>query len=541
MPQRKAPFTSGSFAERIYWINTKMSQKVAAIDRKASFKNAGKSFDEMRRKRCEMNVELRKAHKDDQLFKRRNIDQLDEIEEENVTVIEPTCMSPIKMTVPEMIEGMKSSNPKMRMIATRSARKMLSKERHPPIDELIEAGVVPICVELLDDENPNTQFEATWALTNIASGTSEQTMTVINANAIPKFLQLLSSPHLNLAEQATWALGNIAGDGARARDLLLGLGTMPQILALVQPNTPTTFLRNIVWAISNLCRNKNPAPDFEKIKICLPLLNQLIHTTDVETLSDICWALSYISDGHNDKIQAVVDTGVVPRLVELLDSEETTILTAALRTVGNIATGNDHQTDCVIQAGGLQKMKKLLSSSRVNIVKEAAWTISNITAGNSRQIDHVIQEGLLPYIVNILENGDAKVQKEAAWIITNFTTSATKEQVSMLINHGVMVPFCNLLSSFDVKTIQVVLEGLDNLLEIALQVGELNQMALLVEESGGLEKLEALQHHENETVYQKCYKIISMAFNDSAENSIENGDTIEFNPQPVNTVNGFNF
>lgn len=147
-----------------------MSQKVAAIDRKASFKNAGKSFDEMRRKRCEMNVELRKAHKDDQLFKRRNIDQLDEIEEENVTVIEPTCMSPIKMTVPEMIEGMKSSNPKMRMIATRSARKMLSKERHPPIDELIEAGVVPICVELLDDENPNTQFEATWALTNIASG-----------------------------------------------------------------------------------------------------------------------------------------------------------------------------------------------------------------------------------------------------------------------------------------------------------------------------------------------------------------------------------
>lgn len=511
-----------------------MSHKPASTnDRRACFKNAGKNTDEMRRKRSEVNIELRKATRDDQLFKRRNIDLLEDSDEENNVAPETNVMSPVKLTVDEMIQGMQSANSHERMIATRAARKILSKERHPPIDKLIEAGVVPHCVHLLDDvENPSTQFEAAWALTNIASGNSVQTMTVINANAIPKFIQLLRSPHLNLAEQATWALGNIAGDGAQARDLLLDLGTLPQILSLIQPNMPTTFLRNIVWAISNLCRNKNPPPDFEKIKICLPVLAKLIHSSDIETLGDICWALSYISDGHNDKIQAVVDTGVVPRLVELLDAQETTVLTAALRTVGNIATGNDIQTDCVIQAGVLHKMKKLLQSPRINIVKEAAWTISNITAGNSRQIESVIQEGLLPYIVSILESGDVKVQKEAAWIVTNFTTSATKEQVSLFINQGVIGPFCNLLSSLDVKTIQVVLEGIDNLLEIAEQVGSLNQMALLIEESGGLEKIEALQEHENEMVYQKCFKIISMAFNNSAENSIEDSNQYEFNPEP---------
>lgn len=86
----------------------------------------------------------------------------------------------------------------------------------------------------------------------------------------------------------------------------------------------------------------------------------------------------------------------------------------------------------------------------------------------------------------------------------------------------------------------MVLEGLDNLLEIALQLGELNQMAMLIEECGGLDKLEALQSHENELVYQKCYEIISMAFNDSAENSLDNGDQFEFNPEEA-ALNGINF
>ncbi|KAF3831869.1 hypothetical protein GH733_000681 [Mirounga leonina] len=200
-----------------------------------------------------------------------------------------------------------------------------------------------------------------------------------------------------------------------------------------------TTTRNAVWALSNLCRGKNPPPNFSKVSPCLNVLSRLLFSSDPDVLADVCWALSYLSDGPNDKIQAVIDSGVCRRLVELLIA------------VGNIVTGDDIQTQVILNCSALPCLLHLLSSPKESIRKEACWTVSNITAGNRAQIQAVIDANIFPVLIEILQKAEFRTRKEAAWAITNAT-------------------------------------------------------------SGGLDKIEFLQSHENQEIYQKAFDLIEHYF-----------------------------
>ena len=162
------------------------------------------------------------------------------------------------LTIDEIVKGVNSNQPEHNYDATQSARKMSSREHNPPIDDIIRAGILPRLVSFLSrDDDRKLQFEAAWALTNIASGASHQTTAVVKQNAVPAFVRLLSCHVPEVVEQAVWALGNIAGDGPNFRDIVLDSGVVEPLAMLIEDtNVSVAFLQNISWTMSNLCRNK---------------------------------------------------------------------------------------------------------------------------------------------------------------------------------------------------------------------------------------------------------------------------------------------
>ncbi|CDW72241.1 importin subunit alpha-1-like [Stylonychia lemnae] len=409
------------------------------------------------------------------------------------------------------------------IFATVGFRRLLSQERNPPIQPVIDANLVPKFISFLQRADfPKLQFEAAWCLTNIASGQQEQVQVLIDKGTVNVLVELLNSPHLEVVEQAIWGLGNIAGDGAKIRDMVIAAGAINPISNILDRAQPgSSFVRNASWTLSNLCRGK-PAPNFHAVKRAVPSLAKVLIENDVEDiLIDVCWAISYLSDGGEERIPIILETNVVPRLIQLLQHPNIAISVPCLRTIGNIVTGDDDQTQFVINAGALEQLNSIIYHKKKTVRKEVCWSLSNITAGNPQQIQLCLDLGIIDKLINILINDDIEIKKEAVWAVSNSTAGATFEQFIVLVHKGILKALSATLKMRDARILAVALEGIDNILKSGQQHfpqrGQENQFTIELEMCGGLEEIEQLQTHPNHSIYERAMKLLVNYFEEQQD------------------------
>jgi importin subunit alpha-1 len=134
--------------------------------------------------------------------------------------------------------------------------------------------------------------------------------------------------------------------------------------------------------------------------------------------------------------------------------------------------------------------------------------LSNIAAGNKQQITQLVNTPnlLINVLTQLSEASEWDVRKEAAWVICNIASGGTKAHIQALVENGCLKPICDLLSVGESKMLLLAMEALENILK-AGQSGNMNYMHF-IDEAEGVDKLELLQEHENQEVYDKAVRII---------------------------------
>ena len=429
--------------------------------------------------------------------------------------------------LPKFAEAAKTTdNALVQYEGVRYVRKLLSRAQDPPVNDILEAGLLPYLVEATKRmDQIKTVFEATWAITNIAS--TDYTHTVVDSGACPHLVNLLRSNDANIREQAAWCLGNIAGDRSNYRDMLLSSpDSINNLLLNIQTPANVSLLKNVTWCLSNFCRGK-PQPKLESIAPAIPALVYLLDHDDAEVLTDAAWALSYVSDGEDSRIEACIKAGAVPKLVALLRHPNSKVVTPALRVIGNLVSGSDTLTQAVIDGGALDALTYLLSHKKKGIRKEACWAASNISAGTHDQIRCILSNReMMGKIIGHVTEAEWDVRKEAAWAFCNVATGGTEDMVAELFSlAGAWGGIVGLLTVADAKIVTLALESTEK----GLRVGEdrgLKFSDAFEEGNGadlnGLDCLSNLQDHQNETIYEKAVDLMRNFFDaEDEENAAE--------------------
>ncbi len=502
-----------------------------------------KSLSSQRRKREEQQVELRRQRTEELLNKKREATQKNEG----------------GFSFVGLRNRLYSSDLNEIHKAAYECRMALSTEHNPPIQNVLDAGLLGRCAEMLSTSFYNnlenydislvkkTRVEAAWIITNIASGTSEQTAAIVEVGCVPLFVNMLKEGDDTVVDQAVWALGNIAGDCEMTRDSVLHEDIIPILEGLVEKYSVSKnhikILRNLVWLIANLSRGRNPPPETTVMETIEHLVRKLVFIDDKEVVMDCFWSLSYIADVSKSLTNVVLNSAVIRRAHDLLGAFSRMLLSERtddadvetphlekigmytvcpiIRMLGNMITNSDEATDAIIQGGFLDFFRVIYynyyGKRLPRIRKEICWVLSNVTAGTPEQVEYVINGDFLGMLVESLTKYELYVKKEACYAVKNmlFYCAHNHNYLQRLLDHNVLYGLQSLMDAV-LNFPDMLVQILDSV-KYALEAGEeirkqANENPVVREmiDSGFVDQIENLQdtHAQNESILDKAYKII---------------------------------
>lgn len=195
-------------------------------------------------------------------------------------------------------------------------RKLLSLTINPPVQEIIDYGIIPIFLSFLELSFPEFQYETLWCIINLGP---DQANSLINIGGIPKIVKLLNTSIEQLLNQTIWTLGNLASNSIQASLEIIDLKGLDKIILILSMTNNHNVIKQCTYTISHLFRTQHQYSYeiFQRALIYI-IKGVFILSQDIEFLSDAMFFIMNISENYKKSIETILESGLLPFLFEII-------------------------------------------------------------------------------------------------------------------------------------------------------------------------------------------------------------------------------
>jgi len=244
--------------------------------------------------------------------------------------------------------------------------------------QLVNAGAIPVLVQLLTFPDGDVQYYCTTALSNIAvDETNRKRLAQSEPKLVQSLVQLMDSPVAKVQCQAALALRNLASDEKYQLEIVRSNGLKP-LLRLLQSSILGLMLSAVACIRNISIHPMNESP--------------------------------------------IIDAGFLKPLVELLekfDNEE--IQCHAISTLRNLAASSDRNKRLVLEAGAVEKCRNLVLDVKVTVQSEMTAAIA-VLALSEELKPHLLRLGVFDVLIPLTASQSAEVQGNSAAALGNLSS-----------------------------------------------------------------------------------------------------------------------
>jgi vacuolar protein 8 len=242
----------------------------------------------------------------------------------------------------------------------------------------------------------------------------------VNAGAIPVLVQLLASPDVDVQYYCTTALSNIAVDPVNRIQLSKSEPRLVQSLVHLMDSPSPKVQCQAALALRNLASDEKYQLEIVRNRGLHPLLKLL--RSDYNPLSLSAVACIRNISIHPANESPIIEAGFLEPLVELLGStQEEEIQCHAISTLRNLAASSDKNKELVLQAGAVKKCIELVLSAAPLVQSEMTAAIA-VLALSDDLTPKLLDLGVFDILIPLTESENVEVQGNSAAALGNLSS-----------------------------------------------------------------------------------------------------------------------